>query len=159
MEFKNLKLTNSHVCDCMSGAINTNSEMFIRRIGAKKVKAGDFKVKIEREDTVDGDTCDEFCSQREISINNIERYDKDEIIESYKIELMKQKKYAPNIEFFYSEFCFSDGSGRVKHTPQHGHESHHDFYKSDTFDISMLQINGDPVRVAFVNTLVQEPSK
>lgn len=159
MDFKNLKLTKSHICDCMDGCFDTNSEMFIRRIGAKKVKAGDFKAKIERENTIDGDSCDEFCSLREISINNVTRFNKSEVIESYKYELMKQKKYAPNLNFFYSEFCFSEGSGRIKHTPQDAHESHHDFYKSDDFDISMLKLNGEPVCVSFENIILQDAPK
>lgn len=158
MEFKNLKLDNSRVCECMQGAVETNSDIFMRRIGAKKLKAGDFKVKIEREDTVDGETCDEFCGQREVSINNVDRYNKEEIVEDYKNRLMEQKKYAPNIEFYYSEFRFKEKAGMIKHTPHHGHESHYDFYKDDGFTIDMLDQVGETSVVKFKNELFESPS-
>jgi hypothetical protein len=131
---------------------------FMRRTSVRgKVKPGDFKAGIEKEIIPDAKTCDDFCALRELSINDVDNYEEGSIVENYKESMMKNKIniFSPQLKLNYCKFKLITESGAVKYTPHHGHESHFDLYKKDTFDIASLQAV-ETVYIDFPNTQVQE---
>jgi hypothetical protein len=157
MSFANLKLDESSTCTCMDGAQENTEITFMRRISVKdKVKTGDFKAGIEKENVIAVETCDDFCSLREISINDSDNYDEASIVENYKESMMRNKIhiFSPQLKLNYCKFKLTSVSGHVKYTPQHGHESHFDLYKKDTFTLDSLQIV-NTVSTDFPNIQVQ----
>jgi len=159
MEFNNLRLTESSVCDCMSGSQEDTERTFVRRITENKsLRIRHFKTELEKPDKVlVVNNCIDFCKYRELSINNISDYDEEEVVASYLPDIQKQLIFAPKKEFYYCKFRFKSGAGKTKHTPQHGHISHYDFYKSDEFSIEHIDILSLPILIACpLPTPVQE---
>ena len=156
MVFSKLEIEKVKVCDCMAGSSEDTSNVFMRRISAKKHKKGDFKIQLEKDDVPPANTCDDHCGQREISINKVDGYKEEEIVLDYKKKLIIQKMYSPKIDFIYLKFKFEIGAGNVKSTPQHGHESHFDFYKSDDFSVEKIKPVEDAIVVSFTNEEYKE---
>lgn len=158
MSFDNLKLNESSTCTCMDGAREDTTTTFTRRITVKgKVKPADFKAGIEKETIRPVENCNDFCALREISINDIDNYQEDSVVESYKQNMMRNKThiFAPQLKLYYCKFKLNTNSGHVKPTPHHGHESHFDLYKKDTFDVNSISVLGT-IDVDFPNAQVQQ---
>lgn len=141
----------------MDDAKEDTNTTFMRRIAVKgRVKAGDFKIGIEKDNTPEAESCDAFCALREISINDADNYSEEDIIESYKESIMRNKVniFSPQLKLNYCKFKLVTESGHVKYSPQNGGDSHFDLFKKDTFDVTQLIIN-NIVFIDFPNTQLQ----
>ena len=149
MEFNNLRLTESPICDCMTSSFEEISRIFIRRITENRsLRIRHFKADIEKVDKLlVVNDCSDFCRFRELSMNDISDYDEQEVVASYSPDIQEQLKFAPKKEFYYCKFRFKTGAGKVKYTPHHGHESHYDFYKSDEFSMDHVETLSSPIAI------------
>jgi hypothetical protein len=58
----------------------------------------------------------------------------------------KYRPYPPRYKYAF-KVRFSEGSGRLKHTPSKADPDHHDFYKADEFTASSVSV-GDGLELA-----------
>ncbi len=123
-------------CNCLDKSMQCQEDLvYLRKLRKQKLEEADFLTHWERGKEAEADNCEYICGLRGISIDFLQN-DSDDytnaIVNRYKTTFtINPKKGAHCLKF-----RFKIGSGNVKHTPFDGAESHHDFYKSDHFQIS-----------------------
>lgn len=135
MEFESLIL--GHSCDCLDKAVEDNSSNFAIKTMKENLREQDFNSYWEKgKRPVDNNNCDEVCSYKGVSVSIFDEKTKDEVVNIYKELFPLAPKYKP----YLSVVKFYDSSGVVKHTPNDGNNHHYDFYKSDTFDFTKVEV-------------------
>lgn len=135
MEFENI--LSGHICDCLEKAVEDNSSNFAMKTMKENMRVQDFNSYWEKgKRPEDNNNCDEVCSYKGVSISIFNENTKDEVVNVYKELFPLAPKYKP----YLSVVKFYDSSGVVKHTPNDGNAHHYDFYKSDTFDFTKVDI-------------------
>lgn len=135
MEFK--AIIAEHNCDCLDSAIEDTNTNFAIKTMKESLRIQDFSSYWEKGKRPDDNTdCDKVCSYKGVSISIFNDNTKDDVVNIYKELFPLAPKYKPylNIVKFYNL------SGVVKHTPNDGNAHHYDFYKSDTFDFSKVNV-------------------
>ena len=143
----------------MNGSAEDTVTVFIRRLGERNgLKDRHFKHDLEKLNKIlpPPKDCDDFCSHREISIDDVSNYPLADVIASYMPAIREQLEIAPKKEFYYCKFTFAHGAGTVKYTPEHGDVSHYDFYKSDAFSVNLIHQQGKPIQI--VTASVHSPT-
>ena len=126
-------------CDCIEGAVEDNNSAFLRTIDGSIPKERDFLSHWERYKKqgkeLPIESCDKTCGLKGLSVNKIDGYNEGEISNIVKNRLL----FLPQgRKKFICKFKLDNGSGVVKHTPNEIHESHHDLYKCDEFDMNKI---------------------
>lgn len=133
MTFENLKKDSD--CDCLQKSFIDNESTFARVIKSEEIVDNDFKSHWDKGKK--GTTCIEQCGNKGISISKIESEPvKNKIIELYRGTFKMAPKYKSKIIFFK----LIEKSGVIKHTPSNSNVYHHDFYKSDLFTLTLVEV-------------------
>lgn len=123
-------------CDCLSQSVDCQQDLiYLRKLNKSDLEEKDFLTYWERDKKPETPECEAICGFRGVSIDFLKE-DSEEaqsaIIGRYKTTFnINPKKGA-----YCLKFKFKSGSGRVKHTPFDGADTHHDLYKSDDFHIN-----------------------
>jgi len=141
MEFTNI--TNGTDCLCLDSAAEDTTSIYLHYIDSPSAKIRDFASKWERyeksrpEELPDKEECEEICAWKGVSVNKIDGYDEDEVYrvytEPYRFLSEKERNKRRILKF-----TLGTDTGVVKHTPNEEHESHHDLFKCDDFNITNL---------------------
>ena len=135
MEFKSI--LSEHNCDCLDKAIEDNTSNFAMKTRKANLRVQDFNSYWEKGKRPENyNNCDEVCSYKGVSISIFNDITKDDVVNIYKELFPLAPKYKP----YLSVIKFYDSSGVVKHTPNEGNTNHYDFYKSDTFDFTKVDV-------------------
>ncbi len=132
-------------CTCLQGKIeecheNTESA-FCRKIDGNTLRIQDFRSmwdrnrKIINGQRVGEIDCEGILSLKGVSVNLYNEENKDAILEKYRTTFRINRRGSK-----YAVFRFQEGAGKLRHSPQNGDSSHHDFYKCDGFSIEHVQI-------------------
>jgi hypothetical protein len=135
MEFETI--LSEHNCDCLDNSVEGNTSNFAIKTMKETLRVQDFYSyweKGKRPD--DNNNCDKVCSYKGVSISIFNDDTKEDVVNTYKELFPLAPKYKP----YLSVVKFYDLSGVVKHTPNDGNTHHYDFYKSDTFDYSKVNV-------------------
>jgi hypothetical protein len=134
MEFTKLK--EGHNCNCIENAkIDTNNLYAIKTM-KNILRPQDFNSYWEKGKRPDVDDCFKICSLKGVSMSLFNNETKDEVSKIFKILFPLSPKYKP----FISIVKIHDDAGVVKHTPDEVNQHHFDFYKSDTFDYTKMNL-------------------
>lgn len=135
MEFENI--LSEHNCNCLENASEDNSSNFAMKIMKENIRSQDFSSYWEKGKRPNGNNnCDEVCSYKGVSISIFNDDTKEDVINIYKELFPLAPKYKP----YLSIVKFYESSGVVKHTPNDENAHHYDFYKSDNFDFTKVDI-------------------
>lgn len=132
-------------CNCLEGAYENNVSKFALKTNRPSLIPNDFKTKWENGQN-GVNTCEEICGKKGKSLSIIEDNDKnlDEVLIIFKALF----KLAPGYKPHCTIITLGNKSGLVKSTPSKANKYHHDFYKSDNFDISLINfIESTPLAV------------
>ena len=139
MEFKNIN--KEHNCDCISNSFQDNESTYALKTMKDFLRLQDFYSYWDKgKRPVNIDDCEEVCSLKGVSVSIFDENTKEDVVSIYKELFPLAPKYKPYIGIVK----FYESSGVVKHTPNDGNTHHYDFYKSDTFDftkVDVIQIN------------------
>lgn len=126
-------------CNCIDGAAEDKVSHFIRTIDGNNARIQDFYSHWERYKKqgreLPEEDCAKICGLKGISINKLDGYDENEILETYitRLRFLPQGRKKSILKFTMGSNC-----GAVKHTPDVNHSSHHDLYKCDDFNINAV---------------------
>lgn len=142
MDFENI--SKGIDCNCIEGAIEDNESTFIRLIdNTPTPKERDFLSHWERYEKqnklheLEGMSCDKACGLKGLSMNKLDGYEEAEVYKVYTnmflfaTEKERKKK-------IILKFKMGSSVGITKHTPNSEHDSHHDLYKCDKFDLNNI---------------------
>lgn len=122
-------------CDCLKETFVDNDTILIRKINKSKLQESDFASHWEKGKRNFTD-CKGECSLRGVSLSTASGdSDKQKVIESYKKVFPLSPKYRP----YVCLLKLKNGAGRLKNTPSKNVVNHHDFYKSDGFDLNRVE--------------------
>lgn len=137
MKMKFEKIESTTACKCLNDTHIDVVNTYARRIGkTKEPKARDFKTHYERGKLLkeDLEDCGKVCGSHGVSVDLWTDESKSEVLEKYLITYRIAPKHRNNVSIIQ----FTNTSGRLKHTPIERDPinlHHHDFYKSDEFDV------------------------
>lgn len=135
MEFK--IILSGHNCDCLDKTVEDNTSNFAMKTMKENLRVQDFYSYWEKgKRPEDNNNCDEVCSYKGVSISIFNDNTKDDVVNIYKELFPLAPKYKPYI----SVVKFYDSSGVVKYTPNDDNTHHYDFYKSDAFDFTKIEV-------------------
>lgn len=138
MEFK--ELLDNHECDCLQNTNEDNDNLYAIKTMKNVLRIQDFYSYWDKGRKPKNDDCKEICSLKGVSVSIFTDDTKDSVIEVYKELFPLAPKYKP----YLSIIKFYKSSGVVKHTPIDQNEHHFDFYKSDKFDhtkVNLISVN------------------
>lgn len=131
------KLTNGHDCDCLEKTSIPNSEdVFLRKLRKQQLEEKDFETHWERGIGVDSTECEDICNYKAISINLTSAEIENSIFEHYKTTFSINPKKGGHC----LKFKFKEGAGKVIYAPVVDGDSHHNFFKSDLFELTHLEL-------------------
>ena len=129
-------------CNCTSKSQENLTDFFARKVGKAKteLKERDFKTHHERGIMASVlDDCSEVCGKRGLSIDIWNEQTKESILQRF----MTTFAISPKLKNHLSIIKFKKGAGVVKHTPvlkPIPNKHHHDFYKSDNFNLDLIEL-------------------
>lgn len=141
MKFKNIE--NGTGCSCLEDAVVDEVPAYLHYIDSPSVKTRDFASKWERyeksrpEELPSQEDCKVVCAWKGVSVNKVDGYDEDEVYRVYT----EPYRYVPEKERNKRrilKFTLGANTGMVQHTPNTEHDSHHDLFKCDTFDVAAI---------------------
>lgn len=126
------------VCDCLASSFHDADTMFIKKIDGPEMRDKDFITYWEKGRRPPVEDCSEICGYKGVSIDLLSSpSDIPRILQIYK----KTLSIKPNGKTKYITFSIKSSGGRCKHTPTEHSNVHHDFYKSDAFNISDIKLD------------------
>ena len=139
MTFNNI-LAQTH-CNCLEDSFENYSDTFARRSDkSPSPKARDFKSYYEGGKIVeDLNNCQEVCGHRGVSLEIWNADTRDKILEKF----LESAQISPQFRKVLNIIRLKSNAGIVKYTPEQGleyNEFHYDFYKSDDFQIDMIEL-------------------
>jgi hypothetical protein len=136
-------IENGADCFCLDGAAEDTASAYLHYIDSPSAKSRDFASKWERyeknkpEGLPNKNNCEEVCGWKGVSVNKIDGYDEAEVYrvytEPYRYASAKERSKRRILKF-----NIGTDIGIVKHTPNETHESHHDLFKCDAFDVANI---------------------
>jgi hypothetical protein len=130
------KISNGNACDCLSKtSIPKPEDIFLRKLRKQDLADKDFETHWERGIGVDKTECEEICNYKALSINRTSDEIENLIFEHYKTTFNLNPKKGGHC----LKFKIKDGAGKVIHAPIVNVDSHHNFFKSDLFDLSYIE--------------------
>lgn len=132
MTFKDFKKDTD--CDCLSDAKIDINSIFARIICNNPLEKSDFESHWDRGKR--SAKCKDICGYKGVSMSIIVNEEiKKEIITFYSTS----STFAPNYKNKILFFKFKENAGYVKATPNKKNKFHHDFYKSDLFEVRLIE--------------------
>tara|TARA_R110002051_G_scaffold323597_1_gene417751 strand:+ start:63 stop:488 length:426 start_codon:yes stop_codon:yes gene_type:complete len=130
------KLHNGIKCNCINNAKNDFHNEYVRKLRKDELSDKDFLTHWERGIGTEETECDNICSYKGISINQINEDSEPLIIERYKTTFnINPKKGA-----YFLKFKVKEKAGKVEHAPLEDDDTHYNFFKSDEFDLNSLEV-------------------
>jgi hypothetical protein len=141
MTFTKIGLT-LDTCNCLSFESQDLTLYYARRIARPLVVEKDFLTKYEKNPTVFAIDTDKDCFKwchniTSISINEWNECHKTAIINKY-LDLFDQSKQQRRDAILI--FKLTEKAGKIKTTPRDDDATHRDFYKSDNFTITTIEV-------------------
>lgn len=134
MTFENIK--NGHDYDCLGKtSIPKPEEVFLRKLRKDAVADKDFETHWERGIGVESEGCDDICNYKALSINKSSDDIEELIYEHYKTTFTINPKKGGHC----LKFRFKVGAGTIIHAPIENADSHHNFFKSDLFNLDYIE--------------------
>lgn len=130
------KLQADHSCNCLENANEETDNLYAIKTMKDVLRVQDFNSYWDKGRRPKNDDCTEICSLKGISLSIINEDTKDAVIETYKELFPLAPKYKP----YLSIIKLYETSGMVKHTPIDLNQYHFDFYKSDAFDFTKVNL-------------------
>ena len=134
MTFENLHADTD--CNCISGAFIDTTNEYVRRLKKDAVQDSDFLTHSERGIVSPLDDCENICSYKGVSINQLRVEFVEQILTKYKTTF----KINPKKGAHYLKFKFKEEAGKVKFAPEEDDQSHYNFFKADNFTLNSLDI-------------------
>ena len=132
MGFENI--TKDTPCDCLKDALLDTETIFARVLNKDTISDKDFYSKWDKGHT--SELCEEVCGLKGVSVSKIENDAiKQEIIGLYSQVFKISPKYRRGVLLFK----FKEVAGLLKPTPDEFNKYHHDFYKTDSFNLSLIE--------------------
>ena len=130
------KISKGHGCDCLSKtSIPKPDDIFLRKLRKHDLADKDLETHWKRGIGVDEEECEEICSYKALSINRTSDEIENLIFEHYKTTFNLNPKKGG----YCLKFKIKEGAGKVVHAPIVNVDSHHNFFKSDLFDLSYIE--------------------
>lgn len=130
------KISNGHDCDCLSKTSTPKAnDIFLRKLRKQDLAEKDFETHWERGIGIDGKECEGICNYKALSINRTSDEIENVIFEHYKTTFNLNPKKGGHC----LKFKIKEGAGKVVHAPIVNVDSHHNFFKSDLFDMSYIE--------------------
>ncbi len=136
-------------CDCLDKCFEDCSTVYMRKLNRDSVVLKDFESKWEKnqyrseeernawEREIRAQGCKRICGAKGVSVSKLADPAHENIImENIREAFTNTRRYRPNVAFFK----FKQGDGLLLDKPSNAIKYHHDFYKSDTFDCTQLEI-------------------
>ncbi len=137
MNFKFIHKNTDCLCAKSSDMLQNDERIFARFIRKPNIRENDFKSYSDKGRTPTKNTCKAICSFLGVSVSLWNDESKDFIIELYaKLFKLNMKKKTDSILLFK----LKNNIGVCKSTPSEPNPHHYDFYKSDEFDISKVEV-------------------
>lgn len=131
-------------CTCLllkiEGYDENTESSFCKKIDGDKLRIQDFRSMWEKErrfiygQPVGENDCEGILSLKGVSINLYNEENREAILEKYRTTFRLNRRKS-----MYAIFRFQEDAGKVRHSPQDGDPSHHEFYKCDGFTIEHVQ--------------------
>lgn len=128
------KVTQGSTCDCLNGTVEDTSSTYARVLNKESVTDSDFMSKWEKNHR--SADCGKICGLKGISVSKIAN-------ETVKEKIVKQYsqifKISPNYRRGVLLFKLKGTAAVIKETPSKGNEHHNDLYKSDVFELNLIE--------------------
>lgn len=134
MEFK--KLLNDTDCNVIENTFTDIENEYLRKLRKDKLTDLDFISHWERGIGNTETECEKIIKYKGISINKNSKSVEHFIIEKYKTTF----SINPRKGAYLLKFKLKTDAGLVAETPSKDDETHHDFFKSDDFNLNKLTI-------------------
>lgn len=151
MQFDDIRIDTE--CDCLEGAAEDTQSTFLRLIdNTPSPKERDFLSHWERYkrqnrlDLISNIDCSKACGLKGLSLNKLDGYQEEEVFNIYtKMFLFTSEKERKKKVLY--KFKMGSNAGVAKHTPNDVHDSHHDLYKCDLFNLSdLIEVSFHPIQ-------------
>lgn len=130
------KISNGHDCDCLDKTSIPNPEdIFLRKLRKQDLEDKDFETHWERGIGVDKTECEEICNYKALSINLTSDEIENLILEHYKTTFTINPKKGGHC----LKFKIKEGAGKIIYAPITAGDSHHNFFKSDLFNLDYIE--------------------
>ncbi len=123
-------------CNCIEGTHSDFKSRFARRIMGKTIVEKDIATHWEKGIGRGKTDCREICEHKALSINLFSPEYESLIIKKYNDTF----RFNPKIGNYLVKFKIKFGAGVVKPKPTKNDISHYNFFKSDDFELSNLEI-------------------
>lgn len=134
MTFENI--SNGHDCDCLSKtSIPSPEDTFLRKLRKENLADKDFETHWERGIGVDKTECEDICNYKALSINLTSDEIENLILEHYKTTFTINPKKGGHC----LKFKIKEGAGKIIYSPIITGDSHHNFFKSDLFNLDYIE--------------------
>lgn len=139
-------------CSCLAAQISEcseNTEATFCRAVKRKAHSREFgckwdsvKKKGRIDDVLTNRDCDEIISYKGVSVDLFDENNREEVLKKYRTTYNFNRRKDK-----YVVFKFCKGAGKIRHSPEFGGSSHHDFFKSDDFSMEqhIAQIGIHPI--------------
>lgn len=130
------KINSDTKCDCLSKAVVDTSNEYVRKLRKDKVEERDFLSHWERGIQPETEDCENICSYKGVSINQLKPEFENQILEKFKTTF----KINPKKGSYYLRFRLNEDAGKVKFAPEEDDKSHYNLFKADDFNLEKLVI-------------------
>lgn len=130
------KLNEGINCNCLENALSADDNSFAIKTMKSDLRIQDFTSYWEKGRRTESNDCKDICSLKGISMSIFNEETKEKVIEIFKELFPLAPKYKP----YLSVINLYENSGLTKHTPNDMNSFHYDFYKSDTFDHTKVNL-------------------
>lgn len=134
MEFINIFKDSN--CNCLENSKEDFASHYAIKTMKESLRVQDFNSYWEKGKRPNSNDCKEICSYKGVSISIFNEETKEEVVNIFKELFPLAPRYKPYLKVIK----LYDSSGVVKHTPNEVNIHHYDFYKSDTFEFSKVDI-------------------
>jgi hypothetical protein len=137
MEFNNL-LSDSN-CNCLTNCNQDVSSFFGVKTNKNFLRDVDFTSHWEKSGGREESDCEKVCGEKGKSMSitqNDKTNSKEDVIKIFQQLFPVTPKYKP----FLSIVKFKEDAGLIKVTPLKDNPFHHDFYKCDTFSLTLVEL-------------------
>lgn len=130
------KISTGHDCDCLEKtSVPKPEDIFLRKLRKHELEEKDFETHWERGIGIDSTECEKICGYKALSINMTSDEIENSIFEHYKTTFTINPKKGGHC----LKFKIKEGAGKVIYAPVVAGDSHHNFFKSDLFELTHIE--------------------